>query len=262
MGAVYTIYGDLTYKSDKAIVNATKDFINSTTNARFSDTEFTDLEGALVCIFTDRGLDIKSISSTAVKFTSDFDASYGWEWVMQSWFDNVASVLNDGSTLEIYPDSGKDMGIVKNGKVDWGDTIEPSVGYVTYKDSEQQEDDYEYVDPDTISDPLERCIVAITNYTADEFGDGSIDRDKLDEVGLLYTTATDNDLDVQVSVNLKNPSVTYDVWGYTSDDEEVSISETVKYNSLEDLYDNYLCSLNWDDLYSDVCSYIPDEYFD
>lgn len=260
MGAVYTVYGDLTYKSDEAIVKATKDFINSTTSARFSDTDFTDLDGALVCIFTDRGLDIKSISSTAVKFASDFDASYGWEWVMQSWFNIVAPVLNDGSTLEIYPDSGKDMGIVKNGKVDWGVTDSSSDIYDD--DDDDSDDDYEYVDPDTISDPLERCIVAITNYTADEFGHGSIDRNKLDEVGLLYTTATDNDLDVQVSVNLKNPSVTYDVWGYTSDDEEVNISETVKYNSLEDLYDNYLYSLNWDDLYSDVCSYIPDEYYD
>jgi len=51
--------------------------------------------------------------------TSDFDASYGWEGVMMDAFDCIAPYLEDGSEIEIYPDSGKDHGIVENGKVNW-----------------------------------------------------------------------------------------------------------------------------------------------
>lgn len=261
MGAVYDIEGRLSFKSANTLVKATQNFISSYDGARFSDTDFDDLEGALVCMFT-RRVDIAQETDTFVEFYSGFDASYGWEVVMMDWFKACASVLADGSELKIFPDSGSDIGVVQNGKVSWNYTDDEE----EYNDEDEYDDgedgSYEYVDPDTLTDPLEKCIVAIDNYSVKEFGNTTVDRNKLDEVGLLYTTATDNDLDVQVSVNLENPSVTYDIWGYTSDDEEVNISETVKYNSLEDLYDNYLYSLNWDDLYSDVCRYILDEYYD
>lgn len=50
---------------------------------------------------------------------SGFDASYGWECVMLDAFEKIAPYLEDGSEIKIYPDSGCDKGIVKNGKVTW-----------------------------------------------------------------------------------------------------------------------------------------------
>ena len=119
MGAVYSISGDLKYKSSSDIVAATKEFVASYNGARFSDTDFNDLKGALECIFTKRGLDINYETNKSIKFNSDFDASYGWESVMIDWFDEVATLLSDGSYLKIYPDSGVDYGVVSGGIVDW-----------------------------------------------------------------------------------------------------------------------------------------------
>jgi hypothetical protein len=50
---------------------------------------------------------------------SDFDACYGWEYIMTVAFNDLAPFLSDGSRITIYPDSGKDIGIVRNGKVQW-----------------------------------------------------------------------------------------------------------------------------------------------
>lgn len=268
MGAVYDIDGMLRYSTPDDVVIATRNFIKTCRYADFSSKRFTNIEDALKAIFTERGLRIKALTDTAVSFTSGFDASYGWESVMMEWFESVASVLGEGSTLDIYPDNGHNQGIVNSsGGVNWLDTedeedFDGDDDWDEESDEDEELNDYDYVDPDSLTDPLEKCIAAIDNYSVEEFGDTAVNRDKLDEVGLLYTQATDNDLDVQITANLVNPSIKYEIWGVTSDGEDVSIEEVVNYNSLEDLYDNYLYSLYWDDLYSDVCSYIPDEYYD
>lgn len=119
MGAVYSVDGSLKFKSAQDVVAATQSFVASYSMARFSNTEFADLTGALQCIFTERGLRISSQSNTAVIFTSDFDASYGWESTMMDWFNDVASILSDGSSLKIYPDTGVDFGVVSGGTVNW-----------------------------------------------------------------------------------------------------------------------------------------------
>lgn len=50
---------------------------------------------------------------------SAFDARYGWEGVMTSAFDEIAPFLENKSSIIIYPDSGKDEAIIKNGKSIW-----------------------------------------------------------------------------------------------------------------------------------------------
>ena len=50
---------------------------------------------------------------------SCFDASYGWEGVMIEAFNEIAPFVEDGSEIKIYPDSGCDHGLVKDGKVNW-----------------------------------------------------------------------------------------------------------------------------------------------
>lgn len=52
-------------------------------------------------------------------FEAAFDASYGWEGVMMDAFDAIAPYLEDGSEIEIYPDSGADLAYVENGKTTW-----------------------------------------------------------------------------------------------------------------------------------------------
>lgn len=50
---------------------------------------------------------------------SGFNASYGWERVMMEAFDTIAPYLEDNSEIKIYPDSGCDHAIVKDGKAVW-----------------------------------------------------------------------------------------------------------------------------------------------
>ena len=51
--------------------------------------------------------------------TAGFDARYGWEGVMMSAFDELSPFLEDKSSVTIYPDSGMDKAIIKNGKSIW-----------------------------------------------------------------------------------------------------------------------------------------------
>ena len=47
---------------------------------------------------------------------SGFNASYGWESVMLSMFEEIAPYLDNKSELLIYPDSDYDKVVIKNGK--------------------------------------------------------------------------------------------------------------------------------------------------
>lgn len=48
---------------------------------------------------------------------SDFDGSYGWEWVMYDVFSAVLKECENGSYVKIWPDSGMTKISVKNGEV-------------------------------------------------------------------------------------------------------------------------------------------------
>lgn len=50
---------------------------------------------------------------------ADFDASYGWESLMMDAFEVIAPYMADDSEIMIWPDSGCDHGIVRNGKCKW-----------------------------------------------------------------------------------------------------------------------------------------------
>ena len=45
-----------------------------------------------------------------------FDASYGWEVEMMEMFEEISSVLEDGSEFYIYPDSDYDLLVIENGR--------------------------------------------------------------------------------------------------------------------------------------------------
>lgn len=48
--------------------------------------------------------------------TNNFDASYGWHQVMSDFFELLAPYLADGSSLDIWPDSGHDYMTISNHK--------------------------------------------------------------------------------------------------------------------------------------------------
>ena len=48
-----------------------------------------------------------------------FNASYGWESVMMTAFEDIAPFLEDGSALIIDVEEGVDEGVVKEGQVEW-----------------------------------------------------------------------------------------------------------------------------------------------
>lgn len=48
---------------------------------------------------------------------SAFDASYGWECLMEQFFENLGSLLMRGSILDMYPDNDHVTYRVKEGKV-------------------------------------------------------------------------------------------------------------------------------------------------
>lgn len=62
---------------------------------------------------------LRAPSPGSEELTSEFDASYGWEHVMMTAFEEIAPFLHDGSSITIYPDSGVDKGIVSAGTVRW-----------------------------------------------------------------------------------------------------------------------------------------------
>ena len=254
MGAVYSISGDLKYKSSNDIVAATKEFVNSYTGARFSDIDFNDLKGALECIFTKRGLGIKSSTDTETSFYSDFDASYGWESVMYAWFEYVAPKLIQGSELSVYPDSGHNtLTVNADGTVTYDGSDDE---YYDDEDDEELEP-YEPKDVSSITDPLEKSIAIIEEYLYDEFDHTDpIDRNKLDNIGLLFTTydlKDDEDTDLQVSVDLVNNKMIYEIWG------EYNTTETEQFDSIEDLCKYLEDTLSWDSLYSDIVDRIPSD---
>ena len=123
MGACYSTRVYLLCDNDDLLVNATKNFVREYgDSAVFPNIGIVDLTTAIQVIFTKRGL-YKTEEKIRKYYhldedrcwESDFDASYGWEWVMIEWFKYVAPYLKDGSELYIAPDSSWDELVIKDG---------------------------------------------------------------------------------------------------------------------------------------------------
>lgn len=48
-------------------------------------------------------------------YKSSFKATYSWQSVLEDWFDAIALYLKDGSSMLIYPDSGRYEYSVRDG---------------------------------------------------------------------------------------------------------------------------------------------------
>ena len=258
MGAVYSVELNLKYSSAQDVVDATHRFINDFgPSAVFDGTDFTDLQGALECIFTKRGLQISELTDTSAVCSSDFDASYGWESVMTDWFNYVAPVLQNGSEFKIWPDNGYYSGTVQNGKVDWGELEED--------DEDWDEDNWDEDTDDSgnamkVDDPvLQQAIDLINDYILGEFDHVGIEAgDDLSDIGLMYTTDGDNDeVELQVSANLNDCTINYYVNG--------DLRHTDSYGSIQNMIDSELKDWGWgtfDALYSECLTYTTDEDYE
>lgn len=60
-----------------------------------------------------------NLKQNGEELESSFDCCYGWEGVMIDAFNEIAPFLADGSEIRIYPDSGVDKAVVKDGKAVW-----------------------------------------------------------------------------------------------------------------------------------------------
>ena len=120
MGQCYSVCANFKFKNDdsSSFCNAVKRIVNEMDGQycnfeSHDDHIFETPFGCFQLIATTRG----SYISEFGLYESEFDASYSWEWVMQNIFEEVMPVLDDGSWVEIRPDSGWELWVVNNGEV-------------------------------------------------------------------------------------------------------------------------------------------------
>ena len=133
MGQVYDIEIQFCGEPDEdEIVRKTVEYIaNTKDHVRYSKTDLqlseqSTLLDALDVIFTDNIGCVyygpegsRELNTIPGRLTSGFDASYGWQEVMENWFEYVAPAMGEGTWITIYPDSGNTYAVVKDGKAEF-----------------------------------------------------------------------------------------------------------------------------------------------
>lgn len=217
MGAVYSVSLDLTFSAPGYVISATHSFVdNYGSRAVFSNVDYSSIRKAVEIILPERGMIVKEDSIGRFVCECDFEASYGWESVMTDWFNYISqaqAICND-SSIKIWPDEGWILGVTYNSGVRWktdndsewyrtasGVTVPPVEAVETRK--------YISDDPE-----IQHVLDVINEYLIDEFGVVVEDSDGLTDIGLMYTTAGDNnEYELQVSANILEPSVSYYIDG-------------------------------------------------
>ena len=96
--------------------------------------------------------------------------------------------------------------------------------------------------------PLDKAKWLINDFCEAEYRDGA-DFSDLHNIGLAFTTLTDDELPIQVTADLVNFKITHEF-----DDE---VFDTEQFDSIEDMIENGLIGLDFSDLVS-----VPDEVID
>lgn len=125
MGQTYTVELNLNIKSEPELVKRSNDYFKAIEVADKED--FINLNTAdevLRSVFPN--LDAWG----GARYSADFDASYGWENVMYQWFKAVAPALKEGSSIEVWPDSGS-WGLVVNSSGGIEDLVKKKPEYVS-----------------------------------------------------------------------------------------------------------------------------------
>ena len=100
----------------------------------------------------------------------------------------------------------------------------------------------------TFETPLDKAKWLINDYCEAEYREGA-DFDDLHNVGLAFTTLTDDELPIQVTADLVDFKITHEFDG--------EVFDTEQFDSIEDMIENGLTELDFSDLVS-----VPDEVID
>lgn len=133
MGQVYDISLQFNGEPDEdEIVRKTIEYIAKTKDhVRYSESDLqlseqSTLLDALDVIFTDNiGCGYygpegsRNLDTVPGRLTAGFDATYGWQEIMENWFEYVAPAMGEGTWITIYPDSGHTYAVVKDGKAEF-----------------------------------------------------------------------------------------------------------------------------------------------
>lgn len=226
MGAVYNVELTLSYASEQEVIAATEAYVNANPlGARFSDVDYSSIVSAIQILLPKRGFQVSNQTDNSITCDCGFDASYGWFSVMCAWFEALAPVVDDGSTIKIWPDSGYTVGVVTGDTVEWNSSEDDDVPDDYYDgDAESDAEGMKVDDPE-----LQQAIDYLNDYSLDEFGTLAVEEgDDLTDIGLMHTTDGDNnEVELQVTVDLINPAINYYVNG------ELRYADT--YNDLQAL---------------------------
>ena len=100
----------------------------------------------------------------------------------------------------------------------------------------------------TFETPLDKAKFLINDFCEAEYREGA-DFSDLHNVGLAFTTLTDDELPIQVTADLVNFKITHEFDG--------EVFDTEQFDSIEDMIENGLTGLDFSDLVS-----VPDEIID
>lgn len=100
----------------------------------------------------------------------------------------------------------------------------------------------------TFETPLDKAKFLINDFCEAEYRQGA-DFDDLHNVGLAFTTLTDDELPIQVTADLVDFKITYEFDG--------EVYNTEQYDNIEDMIENGLTGLDFSDLVS-----VPDDVID
>lgn len=100
----------------------------------------------------------------------------------------------------------------------------------------------------TFETPLDKAKSLINDFCEAEYRQGA-DFDDLHNVGLAFTTLTDDELPIQVTADLVDSKITYEFDG--------EVYNTEQYDNIEDMIENGLTGLDFSDLVS-----VPDDVID
>lgn len=243
MGAVYTVDINLAFDNKSDVKYATKKFVSEFNGVSFNAFKDMTLETTLWAIFPQDALHVTSNTDTSFIAYADFNASYGWAGVIQDWFSSIASTLSTGANISYEDDEGWGKAIVKNGVAYW----ENNLGTKWSMDNEGNT---------AFTDPLHEAVALVNDYIGAEFDSDPYNvSDDLSNIGLLYTFAGDDDqVEVQVTLDLDNLEMRYEVNG--------ELRHTDKYSSLEQLITDELENLDFNDLYAYVVDFVTDEDYE
>lgn len=117
MGQCYSVEADFSFKNGdpSSFCKAVKDYVkeNDGKNMIFRPYEDSAFDTPFGCF----GVICPNSYEENGHMSADFDASYGWESVLNDVFKLALAECDEGSSVDVYPDSEPWSLKVKNGKV-------------------------------------------------------------------------------------------------------------------------------------------------